>query len=203
MTSRLRRRVLTVASACLLVGGLVLASSLMACSSKEEAKAPAPTPTSTAKATATARATATATSTSVPSATSAPEPSATAEPPTNQPTQAVIALPTASNPPPADTTGVEVSPAEIGQGQTAMIRLWGQSAASALAVCDGRNYPLVLQDGYFWGIIAAAGDADPGVHAITVELFDSNGDEMAELSSQVSCRRHGIPGGKHRSPRGR
>jgi murein DD-endopeptidase MepM/ murein hydrolase activator NlpD len=86
-----------------------------------------------------------------------------------------------------------VSPAEIGQGQTALIRLWGQSAASALAICDGRNYPLVLQDGYFWGIVAAAGDADSGFHTITVELFNSNGDELTELSSQVTVDDMGYP----------
>ena len=74
-----------------------------------------------------------------------------------------------------------------------MVRLWGQSAASALAICDERRYPLVAQDGFFWGIVGAAGDAWAGAHDITIELFDGNGDLIAESSASVAVVDMGYP----------
>ena len=134
-----------------------------------------------------AAATATA---SVPAATATSQ--ATVTPPTPTPMPTTEESPTAG-PTAVEETQIEVLPTTIGQGETAMVKLWGQSAFSATATFDERRYPLVAEDGYFWGIVGAAGDAWSGTHAITVELFNINGDLSTELAASVAVVDMGYP----------
>jgi hypothetical protein len=147
-----------------------------------------PTPT-TAPATATAEPTV--------EATLAPAP----EPPVVEPTEAAEAqppLPTATSVPgpaatPVDTTLLKLVPPEIGQGQTTTVEVAGQGAASAVAFADNVRYPLLANGADFWGVIAAAGDAAAGLHGITVQLLDGNGNVMSELATQVTVDDMGYP----------
>jgi len=88
---------------------------------------------------------------------------------------------------------LRVVPPEIGQGQTTTIEVAGQGAASAVAFADNVRYPLVAHGLDFWGVIAAAGDAAAGVHGITVQLLDSDGNVMSELVTQVTVDDMGYP----------
>jgi murein DD-endopeptidase MepM/ murein hydrolase activator NlpD len=181
---RLPRRVVVFG---LVAGVIALASIAAACSSggKDEAKAPAATSTSTRAATSTAMATATPASTLEP--TTAVEP--TSVPP--------IDTPVAEPPPPAstpvDAPQIQLSAPVIGQGETTTIRLWNYFASSATAFCDERRYPLVGDGESFWGVVGAAGDAAAGTHAITIDLYDANGDVLGELATQVTVVDMGYP----------
>ena len=160
------------ARACLLAALIGLTLALLACSSsgaKNEAKA--------SVATSTPEATATVTAT--------PSPEPVFEPPVITPTE-VPTEPTTPVPTPIDAPQIQLLPAVIGQGQTTYVSLAGNSAASATALYDGRRYPLVAQGGSFWGIIAAAGDADPGPHTIVIQLFDADANLLTELQTQVT-----------------
>jgi murein DD-endopeptidase MepM/ murein hydrolase activator NlpD len=143
-----------------------------------------PTPT-TAPATATAEPAVEATLTPAPEpptaqATLAPAP----EPPTATPAPPwAVPSPTAT---PIGTALLRLVPPEIGQGQTTTVEVAGQGAASAVAFADNISYPLLANGTDFWGVIAAAGDAAAGVHAITVQLLDGNGNVMSELTTQVT-----------------
>jgi murein DD-endopeptidase MepM/ murein hydrolase activator NlpD len=183
---RLPNGVLVVA----FVAGIVaLASLVVGCSSgsKDEAKAPAATSTSTRAATATAKATATPVDTPTPEPTTPPEP--TSVPPVDTPV--VEPPPPASTP--VDAPQVQLSAPVIGQGETTAIRLWNYFASSATAFCDERRYPLVADGESFWGVIGAAGDAVPGDHAITIDLYDANGEVIGELATQVTVVDMGYP----------
>jgi murein DD-endopeptidase MepM/ murein hydrolase activator NlpD len=94
---------------------------------------------------------------------------------------------------PVDAPQIQLSAPVIGQGETTTIRLGGYFASSATAFCDGRNYPLVADGDSFWGVIGAAGDAETGVHAITVQLSDANGDAIGKLATQVTVVDMGYP----------
>lgn len=149
-------------------------------------------------------ATATPAATRTPAATATPTATATTGP-TSTPTIAsptVEPLPVSPTDSPAGgeatptspaASQVQLTPTEIGQGQSATLKVSGYSAGSAMAIFDDRRYPLVAQDGSFWGVIAAAGDAQPGVHAITVDLSDANGDVLAELATGVTVVDMGYP----------
>ena len=184
------RRVLFIALAAAFVA---LATLPVACSSgsKEEAKAPAATSTRTRAATSTAK------PTPAPADTSTPEPtpeSTTAIEPTGVPP---VDTPVVAPPPPAstpvDAPQIQLSAPVIGQGETTTIRLWNYVASSATAFCDERRYPLVADGESFWGVIGAAGDAVPGDHAITIDLYDANGDVVGELGTQVTVVDMGYP----------
>ena len=187
---RLPERVLIVGLA---AGAIALASLAAACSSgaKDETKAPAATSTSTRSATVTAKATVAPADTSTPAST--PEPS-TAVAPTSVPP---IDTPAAEPPPPAstpvDAPQIQLSAPVIGQGETTTIRLWNYFASSATAFCDERRYPLVADGESFWGVIGAAGDAVAGTHAVTIDLYDTNGDVIGELATQVTVVDMGYP----------
>jgi len=150
-----------------------------------------PTPT-TAPATATAEPTAVI---------STPQPTTVVSPPVVEPTEAAAIqppLPTATSVPspaatPIDTSPLKVVPPEIGQGQTTTVEVAGQGAASAVAFADNVRYPLLAHGGDFWGVIAAAGDAAVGVHGITVQLLDGNGNVMSELATQMTVDDMGYP----------
>jgi murein DD-endopeptidase MepM/ murein hydrolase activator NlpD len=115
----------------------------------------------------------------------APEPpTATPAPPWSVPTPAAT---------PIDTAPLRLVPTEIGQGQTTTVEVAGQGAASAVAFADNVRYPLLANGGDFWGVIAAAGDAAVGVHGITVQLLDGNGNVMSELATQVTVDDMGYP----------
>jgi murein DD-endopeptidase MepM/ murein hydrolase activator NlpD len=108
------------------------------------------------------------------------------------------ATPTATSVPspaitPIDTSLLKVVPPDIGQGQTTTVEVAGQGAASAVAFADNVRYPLVAHGGDFWGVIAAAGDAAAGVHGITVQLLDENGNVMSELATQMTVDDMGYP----------
>jgi murein DD-endopeptidase MepM/ murein hydrolase activator NlpD len=94
---------------------------------------------------------------------------------------------------PIGTSLLKVVPPEIGQGQTTTVEIAGQGAASAVAFADNVRYPLVANAGEFWGVIAAAGDAAVGVHGITVQLLDGNGNVMSELATQITVDDMGYP----------
>jgi len=150
----------------------------------------APTPT-----------TAPATATAEPTVTSTPQPTTVVSPPAVEPTETAAIQPpppTATSVPnptatPIDTSLLKVVPPEIGQGQATTLEVAGQGAASAVAFADNVRYPLVPHGGDFWGVIAAAGDAAAGVHAITVQLLDGNGNVMWELATQMTVDDMGYP----------
>jgi murein DD-endopeptidase MepM/ murein hydrolase activator NlpD len=147
---------------------------------------PAPT---MAPATATAEPAAEATATPVPEPPVVePTEAATIEPPLSTATS--VASPAAT---PIETSPLKVVPPEIGQGQTATVEVAGQGAASAVAFADNVRYPLLANGGDFWGVIAAAGDAAVGVHGITVQLLDGNGNVMSELATQMTVDDMGYP----------
>lgn len=149
-----------------------------------------PAPTRTPAATATPAATSTPSATTTTGPTSTPTVAVpSVEPLPASPTDS----PAGGEPTPVPASQVQLTPTEIGQGQSATLTLPGYNASSATAICDGRRYPLVLQDGSYWGVIAAAGDAQPGIHAITVELSNANGDVMADLATQVTVVDMGYP----------
>ena len=142
--------------------------------------------------------TATAEPTAEPTAEATPTPAP--EPPTAEPTEAAGAqppLPTQTSVPgPAatpDTSLLKLVPPEIGQGQTTTVEVAGQGATSAVAFADNVRYPLLANGGNFWGVIAAAGDAPVGVHGITVQFLDGNGNVMSELATQVTVNDMGYP----------
>jgi murein DD-endopeptidase MepM/ murein hydrolase activator NlpD len=156
---------------------------LAACSSgsKQEAKAPPATVTSTPKAT--ARVTATA----QPGATTTIEPTATVEATSIPPVDTAVAVqPTSPASAPVGSLQIQLLPDTIGQGQTTTIKVGGYSADSATAYCDGRSYPLIAEGESFWGVIGAAGDAEAGVHQISIELDDTNGNSIGQLATQVN-----------------
>jgi len=170
----------------LVAGAVILASLAAGCSSgsKDEAKAPAATSTSTRRPAPTA--TATPTDTPTPEPTTPPGP--TSVPPVETP---VVEPPPASTP--VDAPQVQLSAPVIGQGETTTIRLWNYFASSATAFCDDRRYPLVVDGESFWGVIGAAGDAVPGDHAITIDLYDANGGTIGELATVVTVVDMGYP----------
>jgi hypothetical protein len=94
---------------------------------------------------------------------------------------------------PIDTVLLKVVPPEIGQGQITTVEVAGQGAASAVAFADNVRYPLLANGGDFWGVIAAAGDTAAGVHGITVQLLDGNGNVMSELATQMIVDDMGYP----------
>jgi murein DD-endopeptidase MepM/ murein hydrolase activator NlpD len=178
----------------LAAGVVAFAVLAAACSSgsKKEAKAPAATSTSAPKATAKA------TATVAPTSTSTTEPTVPAEPTSVPPTDTPAATPLAEQQPPpvstpVDAPQIQLSAPVIGQGETTTIRIRGYFASSATASCDGRNYLLVADGDSFWGVIGAAGDAETGVHAITVRLSDANGDAIGQLATQVTVVDMGYP----------
>lgn len=183
---RLPKRLLLVA---LVAGVVAMAVVAAGCSSgsKDEAKAPAATLTRAPKASATTASTDTPDTTPTPEATAAVEP--TGVPP--------VDTPVAEEPPPVstpvDAPQIQLSAPVIGQGETTTIRLSGYFAGSATAFCDSRSYPLVADGDSFWGVIGAAGDAQTGTHAITVELSDVNGESIGELATQVTVVDMGYP----------
>lgn len=88
---------------------------------------------------------------------------------------------------------IQLLPDTIGQGQTTTIKVEGYSAGSATAFCDDRSYPLIADGESFWGVIGAAGDAEVGVHPISVELDDANGNSIGQLATQVNVVDMGYP----------
>ena len=179
----------SVLRAWFLGGAVALALTLLACSSgpKEEAKTPVATATRTPKATAAA------TATSAPTSTFTPEPTTVAEPPAVPPTGQAIADTPAPAIAPVDAPQMQLSSAVIGQGETTTVKLSSQYAASATAFCDGRSYPLIADGDSFWGVIGAAGDAQPGAHTISVQLFDASGGLLEERVTQVTVVDMGYP----------
>ena len=175
---RLSKRLLLVA----LVAGVIAMALAASCSSgsKNEAKAPAATSTRAPKASATTA------STDTPDATPTLEATAAVEPIGVPP----VDTPIAEEPPPVstpvDAPQIQLSAPVIGQGETTTIRLSDYFAGSATAFCDGRSYPLVEDGDSFWGVIGAAGDAQTGTHAITIELSDANGALIGELATQMT-----------------
>jgi len=153
---------------------------------------PAPSATKAPPTPTTAPATATAEPTAQPTAESTVEPTAEATPsPAPELTTATsVPSPAAT---PVDTPLLKVVPPEIGQGQTTTVEVAGQGAASAVAFADNVRYPLLANGGDFWGVIAAAGDAPVGVHGITVQLLDGNGNVMSELATQMTVDDMGYP----------
>jgi len=148
---------------------------------------PSPTPESPTPTPTTAPATATATAEPTVEATPTPAmelPTATTVPPPPVPSPVAT---------PIDTLLLRVVPSEIGQGQTTTVEVAGQGAASAVAFADNVRYPLVAHGLDFWGVIAAAGDAAVGVHGITVQLLDGNGNVMSELATQMTVDDMGYP----------
>jgi murein DD-endopeptidase MepM/ murein hydrolase activator NlpD len=164
--------------------------------SKDEQALNAATATPTATRTPAATATPAATSTPIATATSGPTSTPTIAVPTVEP------LPVSPTDSPAggeatpvspSAAQVQLTPTEIGQGQSATLTVSGYGAGSAMAIFDDRRYPLVAQNGSYWGIIAAAGDAQTGTHAITIDLSDVNGDVLAELTAAVTVVDMGYP----------
>ncbi len=74
-----------------------------------------------------------------------------------------------------------------------MIRLWGYSATSAMAILNERRYPLVADGGFFWGVLAASADQPPGVYPIVVQLRQENGELLGELATQINVVAMGYP----------
>ena len=131
----------------------------------------------------------TATATAESPATSTPATgTATMIPPVQTPTDAP-----APDSTPVDAPQIQLSSPVIGQGETTTIRLWNYFADSAAAFCDGRRYPLIADGSSFWGVIGAAGDAETGDHAITIDLYDVDGDVIGELATSVTVTDMGYP----------
>jgi len=118
---------------------------------------PTPTPTATMTATATRTATSTPTSTSTPTLTPAPTPR-----------------------PPRPTGDVVVA-----QGHAAVIRVAGE-AASAVAYVKGEAIPMLQEPGGFWGVYGAAATEPTGQFPITIDLLDSSGNVISELSQTLA-----------------
>jgi murein DD-endopeptidase MepM/ murein hydrolase activator NlpD len=132
----------------------------------KEAKAPTATPTSSSDVTATP---------------TLPTGDATIIPPLDTPT--AEASPEST---PVPAPQIQLSSTVIGQGETTTLYLWNYFANSAAAFLDGRQYPLIADGDSFWGIVGAAGDADPGEHTITIDLYDVNGSVIGELATSVT-----------------
>jgi len=169
---------------------LALAAGCSSGSNDEEALKAA-TATRPAATSPTAKATLPATATAEPPSTPTASPSSP-EPSPIAPAEA----PPAEPPPgttPAEASQIELVPADIGQGEVSMIRLWGYGASSAMAILNERRYPLVADGGFFWGILAASADQTPGVYPVTVQLRQENGDLLAEPATQINVVAMGYP----------
>ena len=150
------------------------------------------TSTPPAAASPTAKATRSATATVEPTSTP------TLPPPSPEPSAiAAVDTPAAKPPPPGptpvDAPQIQLVPADIGQGQVSMIRLWGYSATSAMAILNERRYPLVADGGFFWGILAASADQAAGSYPIVVQLRQANGELLGELATQINVVAMGYP----------
>jgi len=177
-----RRRLFTALLASALA--LALAAGCSSGSNDEDALQVA-TATRPAAASPTIKPTRPATATAEP--TGAPTPSSSSPEPSSIPP---VDAPSAEPPPPGTTpveaAEIQLVPADIGQGQASMIRLWGYGATSAMAILNERRYPLVAYGEFFWGILAASADQPPGAYPISVQLRQESGDLLGEPATQIN-----------------
>ena len=104
----------------------------------------------------------------------APTPTPT---PTSTPTATATATPTATPTPPPQ---VETASLEVAQGGFVVLSVRG-AAASAVAILNGKQYPLLAKADGFWGVIGVAADEPVGAYPVSILLRDAAGQVAAEL----------------------
>jgi murein DD-endopeptidase MepM/ murein hydrolase activator NlpD len=87
---------------------------------------------------------------------------------------------------------VDTSLVEVVQGRAAVLRVAG-SAASAVAYVKGETIPLLRMQGGFWGVIAAAANEATGQYPITIDLLDSRGAVLSEISETLAVYDYAYP----------
>jgi murein DD-endopeptidase MepM/ murein hydrolase activator NlpD len=102
--------------------------------------------------------------------------------PTSTPTHTPTSTPTATATPQPQ---LETPDLQVAQGGAVVLRVRA-AAASAVAEAAGKRYELLATGGGFWGVIAAAADAEPGAFELTVTLSDRTGLPAGMLHGTLS-----------------
>ena len=111
-----------------------------------------------------------------------PTPTSTPSPtPTITPTSTPTLTPT---PTPTPVPELVAAGIQIQQGAAGVLEIRG-SAARAVATFEGRDYPLLVNGGGFWGVLGVGADKLPGVYPVTIVLLNVAGAELARLDAFI------------------
>ena len=114
---------------------------------------------------------------------------AAAEPTPTAPATAAPPSPTAlptrppSTQPPA--RGIQFQPAQIVQGGVTLVYL-NEDASSATLRFDGRQYPMLNENGRWWALIGVGATEEPGLHAVSITYTPSGKTTAASIVQSIA-----------------